>query len=435
MNLSKKLAEISPSLTLGLSAKAKALQQQGIDIINFGAGEPDFDTPEFIKQSAKTALDQGFTKYTPSSGIIELKQAICKKFKADNSIDYTPENIVVSCGAKHSLYNIIMSICNPGDEVILPGPYWVSYFEQINLASAKAVIINTEETANFKITADDLKKSFTKHTRALILTSPSNPTGMVYTKTELQKIADVVLSVPDMVVISDEIYEKISYDDTEVISIASLSKEIKDRTIIVNGVSKTYSMTGWRIGYLATTDSALVKMINNFQDHTTSNPTSIAQKAAITALTGDQTIVTMMISEFKERRDYIVSELNKINGITCLKPQGAFYVFPNILQLLNKKFNNETTELIDSRFHGNDRNLDSLLRGNDRKDGSDREDRNEPIKSSIKLSDLLLEHAKIAVVPGIAFGADNYLRFSYATSLDNIKKGIKKFTEFVKNLV
>ncbi|MFA5857770.1 MAG: pyridoxal phosphate-dependent aminotransferase [Elusimicrobiota bacterium] len=399
MKLSEKLAAIQPSLTLGLSAKAKALQAKGVDVINFGAGEPDFDTPDNIKAVAKTELDKGFTKYTATTGIIELKQAVCDKFHRENGLEYKPENIIISCGAKHSLYNTIMAITNPGDEVILPGPYWVSYYEQILLAGGKPVIANTDETTGFKLTPDLLKKYLSPKTVGLILTSPSNPTGAMYTMDELKVIADIVLSHPNAMVISDEIYEKIFYGDFKPVSIASLSPEIQNRTIIINGVSKTYSMTGWRIGYLASTDTVLIKTIGNFQDHVTSNPVSFAQKAAVAALNSDLAVVNAMVSEFKTRRDYIVAELNKIPGVKCFLPQGAFYAFPNIAGVLTKKYN-----------------------------GSG-------IQSSLVLSELLLQHAKLAVVPGIAFGANNYLRFSYATSMKNIVEGIKRFAEFVNKLV
>lgn len=396
MVLSKRAQSIGPSPTLGLTARAKAMKAEGIDVIGFGAGEPDFDTPKHIKEEAKRALDEGFTKYTPTSGIPELKQAICKKFKEDNGLDYEPSQVIVSCGAKHCIYNAVQVLCEEGDEVILPAPYWVSFPEQIRLAGAKPVIIGTKEEDGFKLTPPILSKYITNRTKLLILNSPCNPTGTAYSKEELQKIAEILVA-EGIWVISDEIYEKIVYDGFQHVSIASLNPKIKDLTIVVNGASKTYSMTGWRIGYAAG-DKQVIGAMSNLQDHSTSNPTSFAQKAAVVALSGTQEPVTQMVIEFKKRRDYMVKELNQIPGITCLLPQGAFYAFPNISKVLGRVCDGQV------------------------------------IENSTLLAEMLLTQAKVAVVPGSAFGADNYLRLSYATSMDNIADGSKRIKEWIKKI-
>ncbi|MGD9014744.1 MAG: pyridoxal phosphate-dependent aminotransferase [Candidatus Omnitrophota bacterium] len=393
MSLSKRVVQINPSATLAITAKAKAMKAEGMQVIGFGAGEPDFDTPEHIKQAAKRALDEGFTKYTPSSGIKELKEAICQKFKSDNSLEYLPEEILVSCGAKHSIFNAIFSLCDEADEVILPSPYWVSYPEMIKAAGAKAVILETRQESNFKITPKQLSGAVTPKTKLLILNSPSNPTGCVYTKEELAAIAKI-LAENNIFCLSDEIYEKIIYDQQEHMSIASLDKKIKDLSIVVNGVSKTYSMTGWRIGYAAG-PVGIIKAMTNLQSHSTSNPSSISQKAAIAALCGPQKQVEMMVGEFKKRRDYITETLNKISGFSCLKPQGAFYVFVNISKILGRLYQGRA------------------------------------IKDSFALAEALLSAAQVAVVPGGAFGADDYLRLSYATSMKNIIEGLRRIEEFI----
>lgn len=395
MSLSKRAGLISPSPTLGITAKAKKMKQEGIDIVGFGAGEPDFDTPDYIKESAKKSIDSGFTKYTPASGIPELKMAICKKLKKDNDLDYEPSEVIVSCGAKHSLYNVIQVLCDEGDEVILPVPYWVSYPEQIKLAGAKPIFVDTLEKDGFKITTEQLHQAITPKTKLFILNSPSNPTGTVYSKEELQILSNVLVEA-GIYCISDEIYEKIIYDNAEHISIASLSLEIKKLTIVINGLSKSHSMTGWRIGYAAG-PKEIIQAMSNLQDHSTSNPTSFCQKASIAALEGPEETQKMMVDEFIKRRNYIVDRLNSIEGISCLKPQGAFYVFPNISKLLGKSYKGKI------------------------------------IKDSVSLSQILLEEAKIAVIPGSAFGADNYLRLSYATSMKNITKGMERLEEFCKN--
>lgn len=396
MNLSKRARSISPSPTLGLTAKAKAMRAQGIDVIGFGAGEPDFDTPDHIKAEAVKALDEGFTKYTPTSGIPELKEAICKKFKEDNGLDYEPSQVVVSSGAKHSIYNIMQVLCEEGDEVIVPAPYWVSYTEQVNVAGATPVIIDTNEETGFKITPQVLADHITDRTTMLVLNSPSNPTGAVYFKEELEAIARVVVD-RGIWVISDEIYEKIIYDDVEHVSIASFGPEIKARTLVVNGVSKTYSMTGWRIGYTAG-NKEIITAISNLQDHSTSNPTSIAQRAAVAALTGTQEPVVYMVQEFKKRRDYMVEKVNRIPGLSCLMPKGSFYAFVNAAGIMGKTF------------------------------------KGKPVNGSMELTELLLTEANVAVVPGGPFGADNYIRLSYAVSMDHVVTGLDRMHEVIKKL-
>lgn len=396
MLISKKISLISPSVTLAITAKAKQMKQDGIDVIGFGAGEPDFDTPVHIKDAAKKAIDEGFTKYTPASGIKELKEVICIKLKKDNNLDYSPEEILISCGAKHSIFNAILALCNEGDEIILPSPYWVSYPEMIKVAGAKPVILKTTQENNFKITPRQLQEAITSKTKLLILNSPSNPTGMVYTKDELLSISNILIE-KGIFCISDEIYEKIIYEGQEHISIASLGPEIKKLTIVVNGVSKSYSMTGWRIGY-AVGSKEIIKAMSNLQGHSTSNPTSISQKAALAALEGTQEPLHNMVAEFIKRRDYIVERLNSIKGIFCLKPQGAFYVFPNVSQIIGKRFKGQT------------------------------------IKDSVLLTKILLEEANVAAVPGSAFGADNNLRFSYATSMEKIIKGLDRLEALITKL-
>lgn len=396
MVLSKRAQSIGPSPTLGLTARAKAMKAEGIDVIGFGAGEPDFDTPKHIKEEAKRALDEGFTKYTPTSGIPELKQAICKKLKEDNGLDYEPSEVIVSCGAKYCIFNAIQVLCEEGDEVILPAPYWVSYPEQIRLAGAKPVIIETEEEDGFKLTTPVLSKYITNRTKLLILNSPCNPTGTAYSKNELQKIAEILVA-KGIWVISDEIYDKIVYDGFQQVSIASLNPKIKDLTIVVNGFSKSYSMTGWRMGYAAG-GKEVIGAMSNLQDHSTSNTTSFAQKGAVVALSGTQEPVAQMVMEFKKRRDYMVKELNQIPGIACLLPQGAFYAFPNISKILGRVCDGQV------------------------------------IENSSLLAEMLLTQAKVAVIPGSAFGADNYLRLSYATSMDNIANGLDRINEWTKKI-
>jgi aspartate aminotransferase len=390
MYLSKRAQSIKPSPTLAIEAKAKALKAQGVDIISFGAGEPDSDTPANIKSAAVKAIDEGFTKYCPVGGTPELKNAIIKKLKDDNGLEYKPEEIIVSCGAKHSLYNLFQAVLGRGDELIVPAPYWVSYPDMAYLAEAKVKIIKTGESGGFKLDPAKLAKSVSKRSKAVVINSPSNPTGSAYTKDELAAIAEVCVK-NNLLVISDEIYEKLVYDGFRSVSIASISAEIKSRTVVVNGVSKSYAMTGWRIGYTAGPRD-IISAMTNIQSQSTSNPTSISLRAATEAIQGPQDSVEKMRIEFEKRRDYIVDRLNSIKGIRCLKPQGAFYVFPNVKKLL-KKMN---------------------------------------IPTCTGLAELLIEKAKIAVVPGDPFGAPGYIRLSYAISMEKIKEGIDRLEQAVK---
>lgn len=391
MYLSKRVKKIKPSPTLVIDSKAKALKSQGIDIISFGTGEPDFDTPQNIKNVAIDAINKGFTKYCPVSGTLDLKNAIINKFKEDHNLEYTKEEIIVSCGAKHSLYNIFQAIFDDGDEVIIPAPYWVSYPDMAILAGAKPVFINTTDKNHFKVSANDIEKIITKKTKAFMLNSPSNPTGNTYTKEELKEIANVCVK-NNLLIISDEIYEKLVYDNFKFFSIAQLSNEVKERTIVVNGVSKAFAMTGWRIGYAAG-PKEIISAMTKIQSQSTSSPTSISLKAATEALNGNKDCLELMRKEFEKRRNYIVERLNKIDGIKCLKPEGAFYVFPNIAGLLEKEYN--------GKF----------------------------VNTDMDLADYLLDQAKIAVVPGSAFGAKGYIRLSYATSMENIIKGIDRLEQ------
>ncbi len=394
--LSNRARSLKPSPTLAINAKAKSMQAQGIHVISFGAGEPDFDTPQNIKQAAKKAIDDGFTKYTPVGGIDDLKDAIIKKFQRDNGLTYKRSEIIVSCGGKHSFYNLAQAIFDQGDEVIVPAPYWVSYPPMVALANAKPVIVETTEKNEFKITPEELKRAVTAKAKALIMNSPSNPTGSAYTKKELEKVAEIALS-KNFFVISDEIYERIVYDGFEFTSIASLSEEMKKRTIIVHGVAKTYAMTGWRIGYTAGSEE-IISAMNNIQSQSTSNPTSIAQKASVEALAGPQDEVGKMVTAFGQRRNYIVDRLNKIPGVSCYKPVGAFYVFPNFSSYYGKSFQGKK------------------------------------IENSTVLADYLLDVAKVAVVPGVEFGADPFERLSYATSMEDIKEGLNRIEEALKKL-
>ena len=396
MKLTKRIQSIKPSPTLAITMKANALRAQGRDIIGFGAGEPDFDTPENIKAAAVRAIASGFTKYTPVGGIDELKDAIAAKMARDHGLDYNRSQIVVSCGAKHTLYNLIQVLCEEGDEVIVPAPYWVSYVDIVVLAGATPVVIPTEQAVGFKLTPDLLRRAVTDRTRVLILNSPANPTGAAYSREELTALA-AVLATMEITVISDDIYEKIIYDGFEFFSIAAVSEEMKDRTVIVNGVSKAYAMTGWRIGYAAGSEP-IVAAVTKLQSQNTSNPASIAQKAAVEALNGSQEAVGMMVKAFRERRDVIVAALNKIPGLTCPNPQGAFYVFPNVAQIYGRSFQEKV------------------------------------IDDSTSLAAYLLDEANVAVVPGIDFGADNYIRLSYATSQELIEKGVVRIAQALGRL-
>ena len=387
MEISARAAQLTPSLTLTIDSKAKAMKSEGLDVCGFGAGEPDFDTPEHIKAAAVAALDAGFTKYTPSSGIPELRQAISEKFATDNLLEYRPSQVIVSNGAKHACYNAILATCQPGDEVIIPAPYWVSYPDMVRLAGAEPVIVPTTERNAWKLTAENFENAMTPRTKMLIINSPCNPTGSVYTREELQAIVEVAAE-EDISILSDEIYEKLVYDGTEHVSIASLSKEAYDLTITVNGFSKSYAMTGWRLGYLGAPE-AIAKAVDSIQSHSTSNPCSFAQKGAVAALKGDQQPLADMRDEFDMRRNYMFDRISKIPNITAVKPLGAFYVLVNISQL----------GLTSQNF-----------------------------------ADRLLSKANVAVIPGAAFGDDRTIRLSYATSIDVIKKGLDRFQDFCRTL-
>lgn len=394
ITLSKKGLNIEPSVTLEITAKAKAMKDKGIDIISFSVGEPDFNTPINIQDEGIRAIREGLTKYTPVSGINELKKAICNKFKRDNGLEYDIENIIVSNGGKHSIYNALMAILNPNDEVIISAPYWVSYPEMVKIAGGKPVIIYTKEENDFKFNVEDLEAVKTKNTKAVILNSPSNPTGSIYTEKELRKIANWAVSNKIMV-ISDELYEKLIYGDYKHISIASLNEDIKKLTIVVNGMSKTYAMTGWRIGFAAA-EKNIIKVMSNIQGHTTSNPTSISQYASVVGLEEDQTNIAEMKREFNIRRLYMVDMINSIEGLSCKEPKGAFYVMLNFSKLKGKTIQGYK------------------------------------IESSLDFTNFLLEKANVAVVPGIAFGDDNFVRLSYATSIDNINQGLKRIKKCVE---
>jgi aspartate aminotransferase len=388
VRLATRVAKIKPSETLAITAKANALKAEGRDVIGFGAGEPDFDTPANIKQAAIKAIEAGFTKYTPVGGTDELKDAIINKLKRDNSLDYKRSQIVVSCGAKHSLYNLAQALFEQGDEVIIPAPYWVSYPDIVVLAGGTPVILNTLEKDRFKINPQQLKAAITPNTRALIINGPSNPTGAAYSPEELKAIASVLID-EDILIITDDIYEKILYTKYPFANIASVESKLKDRTIVVNGVSKAYAMTGWRIGYAAGPEE-IIAAVNKIQSQNTSNPTSISQKASVEALNGDQSIVSMMVGEFQKRRDVIVAALNDIPNVKCLSPEGAFYVFPNVSGVYGRSF------------------------------------KGKKIAGSTELIDYLLDEANVATVPGAAFGSDDHIRLSYATSLKNIEEGVKR---------
>ncbi len=387
MEISARAAQLTASLTLSIDSKAKAMKAEGIDVCGFGAGEPDFDTPDHIKAAAIAALEAGFTKYTPSGGLPELRQAIAEKLEADNQLKYRPSQIVVSSGAKHSCYNAILATCQAGDEVLIPSPYWVSYPDMVRLAGAEPVIVPTTERNGWKMRASDFENAMTPRTKMLILNSPGNPTGSVYTREELEGIVEVAAE-EDIYILSDEIYEKLVYDDVEHVSIASLSQEAYDLTITVNGFSKAYAMTGWRLGYMAAPE-AVAKAADNIQSHSTSHPCSFAQRGAVAALKGDQQPLADMRDEFAMRRTYMYDRITKIPNITAVRPEGAFYILVNISQL-------------------------GL--------------------SSQNFADRLLSKANVAVVPGIAFGDDRTVRLSYATSIDVIKKGLDRFQDFCRTL-
>ena len=385
--ISERAASLAPSLTLAIDSKAKQMKAEGQDVVGFGAGEPDYDTPQHIKDAAIKALNEGFTKYTPSSGIPELRQAIADKFKRENGLSYKASQIIVSCGGKHSCYNIIMATCQEGDEVMIPSPYWLSYPEMVKLASAKPVVLPTTDKTEFKVMPDQLRAAITSRSRLFILNSPSNPTGTVYTPEEIKALGDVCVE-KDVLIMSDEIYEHLLYDGAQHKSVAGFSQAHYDHTIVVHGFAKAWSMTGWRLGFLAAPEP-IAKAIDAVQSHSTSNPTSFAQKGAVAALNGPQDHLKGWLAEYARRRTYAHKRLNAMPGISCVNAQGAFYLFPNISRLGLK---------------------------------------------STEFCSQLLDQEKVAAVPGIAFGAEYYLRISYATSFANIEKGLDRLERFARNL-
>ena len=396
MELSRKAQAIEPSLTLAITAKAKEMKEKGIDVISFSAGEPDFNTPKNIINAAIKAMEDGNTKYTSVNGILQLREAICKKFKDDNGLEYNPSQIVVSTGAKQSLANTFLAILNPGDEVIVSTPYWVSYPELIKLADGKPVFVEGYEKSNYKFTKENLEKAVTAKTKAIVLNTPNNPTGTIYNKEELEVIADFAKKY-NIIIISDEMYEKIIYDNENHISIASLSKDAYERTIVINGLSKSYAMTGWRIGYCATSEK-IAKLMISIQSHVTSNVCSITQYAALEALNGPQDEITKMINEFEKRRNYMINRIESIDNLSIVKPKGAFYIMINIENCLGKEINGKI------------------------------------LNDSMEFCASLLENEKLAVIPGKAFGLNNYIRVSYATSMEAIKEGLNRIESFIKKL-
>lgn len=387
IKLAARVGEVPPSITLAIAAKAKAMKAEGIDVCSLSTGEPDFDTPEHIKAAAKQALDAGKTKYGPVAGEPQLKAAIARKLQSDNNLNYQPENIIVTNGGKHSLYNLMMALIDPGDEVIIPAPYWLSYPEMVKLASGKPVIVRTDASTGYKITPEQLTRAITPKTKLFVLNSPSNPTGMVYTRAEIKALAEVIVD-RDILVVADEIYEKIIYDGAQHVSIGSLGKEIFDRTLISSGFAKAYSMTGWRVGYLAG-PIELIKATSTIQGHSTSNVCTFAQYGAISALESSQESVEKMRQAFAQRRQVIFELLDAVPGISCIKPDGAFYMFVNIS-----------------------------------KTGM----------NSLEFCDAFLEQQQVAVIPGIAFGADDHIRLSYATDLGTIKKAVERLDKFVRSI-
>ena len=396
MELSRKAQRIEASVTLAITAKAKEMKESGIDVISFGAGEPDLNTPENIINAAIKAMEEGNTKYTSVNGILPLREAICKKFKEDNGLIYKPSQIVVSTGAKQSLANVFLAILNPGDEVIVPNPYWVSYPELIRLADGKAVFVESDESSSYKYTKENLEKTVTEKTKAIILNTPNNPTGTIYNREELTEIAEFAKKY-NLIIVSDEMYEKLIYDGESHVSIASISEDAYERTIVINGLSKSYAMTGWRLGYCGAAEK-IAKLMTNIQSHMTSNVCSITQYAAIEALNGPQDKVKEMIAEFEKRRNYMANTLQEMNNLSIIKPQGAFYIMINIDKCLGKEINGEK------------------------------------INDSMDFSAKLLECEKVAVIPGKAFGLDNYVRVSYATSMELIEKGLERINKFVNKL-
>lgn len=392
--LSKIALAVQPSATLAIDTMFKQMRADGLDVIGFGAGEPDFPTPDPIKEAGIQAIQNNDTKYTPSTGTVELRKAVCQRLKKDCGLDYEPAQISVSSGAKPCVYTALRALVDPGDEVILPAPYWVSYIELIRMVGGVPVVVEASEAEHFKITPEKLAAAITPKTKCMILNNPSNPTGMMYSRSELEAIAKVCVE-KDIYVISDEIYYRLAYDGREFTSLAAISPEIKERTLIVNGVSKSYAMTGWRIGYVAA-PAPIAKVIGNYLGHCTGNPCTISQKASAVALSASQESVDQMKAAFEERRNYMVERMNQIEGVSCIKPEGAFYVMMNISKLVGKE-----------------------LFGHVIKDADD-------------FGNLFLKYGKVAVVPGTGFGAPDFVRWSYATSMENIKEGLDRLEKFLK---
>ncbi len=394
----KELAQIASAVqassTMAMDALAKQMKADGVDVIGFGAGEPDFNTPDHIKAAADQAIADNVTRYTPASGTVALKKAVCQRMKEDCGLDYQPSQVVISSGAKHCVYIALRALVDPGDEVILPAPFWVSYLELIKMVGGVPVVVTAQESAGFKMTADQLAAAITPKTKALILNNPSNPTGMVYSREELEAIAKVCVE-KDIYVISDEIYYGLLYDGVKSVSFACLGEDVKERTILINGVSKSYAMTGWRIGYTLSNEK-IAKVMANYISHSTGSPSSVSQAASVAALTGPQDCVETMRQAFEERRDYIVARVNAMDGVSCIKPEGAFYIMMNVEQQLGRTICGEK------------------------------------IDTSDDFSAALLKHGLVATVPCSGFGAPNFVRWSYATSMDNIKKGMDRLEEFLK---
>jgi len=392
--LSKLAQAVQASTTLAIDALAKQMKADGVDVVGFGAGEPDFNTPEHVKQAAINAIHENFTKYTPASGILPLKEAVCRRMEEDCGLSYTPSQVVIASGAKHNVYIALCTLLDPGDEVLLPAPYWVSYLELIKMAGGAPVVVTAEESGSFRVTAQQLEEAITPRTKCLILNNPSNPTGMVYSREELEEIARVCVK-HQVYVIADEIYYGLLYDGLKFTSFPSLGREVQDLTILINGVSKSYAMTGWRVGF-ACANERIAKVMGNYLSHSTGSPSSVSQRAAVAALAGPQDEIEVMRRAFEERRDYIVERINRIDGVSCIKPQGAFYVMMNIGALCGKT------------LHG------------------------QPIQNADDFSSAFLKHGLVATVPCSGFGAPHYVRWSYATSMENIQKGMDRLETFLK---
>ena len=394
--LSKLASAVHPSSTMAIDALYKGMKAQGIDVVGFGAGEPDFPTPDNIKEACIRALQEDKTKYTASSGIMELKQAVCYRMREDCGLFYQPENVVVASGAKHNVYLTIRALVNPGDEVVIPAPYWVSYSEIVAMCGGVPVVAQTKEADGFKLTPEELDAVITERTKCIIFNSPSNPTGMMYTRAELRALADVCI-VRDIYIIADEIYYKLVYDGREFVSMAALGEDVKERTIVINGVSKSYAMTGWRIGY-SLAPAHITKVMANYVSHSTAAPSTLSQWAAVEALTGPQDTVETMRQAFEQRRNYMVARVNAMKDVSCLMPEGAFYIMMNISKVLGRTVEGEVMDTCD------------------------------------KFAQLLLEKGLVAVVPGSGFDAPNYVRWSYATSMENIQAGMDRLEKFLEKL-